>query len=284
MWCLAWLYAQFRTYICHVFCIGDWSPPGGLGWESRRIENEDLSREFGSPSPGQCWELEVNCHGWWSELSEPWLWPEQCFDSTCHISCVCWLVSWELSTNVGCWSSLVSLRCGCSICLADQRSSWGNSVHTYSLHGDESSPCAVDDCLLYANFNNYVLFAECLWLYCSRNAGYSRRMQFGKTNSLGDCWASHVIHMYSIQTGSTQLLPDSGPPRMCHTVSFSYKCRGDQIGSFQTTSVIIATLNYKWPKSQSCSVCRPALGRQSAAFKKYDFREQKGKQALWKFS
>lgn len=46
-----------------MFYIGDWSPPGGLGWESRSIENEGLSREFGSPSPGQCWELEVNCHG-----------------------------------------------------------------------------------------------------------------------------------------------------------------------------------------------------------------------------
>lgn len=69
--CLAWLYAQFRTYICYVYicyyCIcgkgvhqEDWG--GGL-------EKEGLSHELRYPSPEQFWGLEISYHSWWRELS-----------------------------------------------------------------------------------------------------------------------------------------------------------------------------------------------------------------------
>lgn len=146
--------------------------------------------------------------------------PEKHINSIHHIRNLCWWVSWGSSVNAGQWSSLASLRCGCSICLADWRGSWGNSIHTASPRGDESSPFALDDCPPYANLGNYVPFAGWLWTHCSANAGYCRRAQCGKIGFLGEYWAKHVIHMYSMQTGSTQLLLVSGPPRMCHTVSF----------------------------------------------------------------
>lgn len=138
--------------------------------------------------------------------------PEKCVDSIHHIGSLCCWVSRVSSINVGCWSSLASLRCGCFICLADWRGSRGNSVHTPSPRGDESSPFALDDCPPYANLGNYILFAEWLWTYCSANTGYGRRAQFGEISSLGDYWAKRVIHMYSMQAGSTWLLPGSAPP------------------------------------------------------------------------
>jgi len=79
----------------------------------------------------------------------------------------------------------------------------------------------------------------------------------------------------------------AGPPGSVTQCPASYQCRRDQIVWKEFTSVLIAALNYEWPQSQSCSLrslFRPVLKKQSAAFRKYDFREQKGKRALWKFS
>lgn len=91
-------------------------------------------------------------------------------------------------------------------------------------------------------------------------------------------WATIELNVSPVCVRRRLDLPGSGPPGCVTQCPSSYKCRRDQIVWKESTSVIIATPNYKVPKSQSYllhSLFRPVLKRQSAAFKKYDFLENK---------
>lgn len=179
MQCLAWLYAQFRTYICHVFY------QGGKGvhheYWGGRLEKEGLSHELRYHSPEQLRELEVSCCSWWRKLSGLNNALTQYITSPISASGSheCHQLMWALEQAGLTLLWMLHL-------LVWPWSSWKSSVHISSPGGSNSSPFALGDSWLYADLNNDTWFAAWLWTCCSASTGCGRRVPFGRISSLGD--------------------------------------------------------------------------------------------------